>query len=103
MIESAGEATWVWSHKARIALFLSAMRHFAAALSKSGVRIHYQSMEDNSATTLGDALKKAIEHYKPASVHCVEPGEWRVWGDITEACTAMDVPLLAIGTLNPKA
>ncbi len=29
MIEAPGEATAVWSHKARIALFLSAMRHLA--------------------------------------------------------------------------
>ena len=74
MIESAGEATWVWSHKARIALFLSAMRHFAAALRKSGARVHYQSMEDNPASALGDALKEAIKQFKPASVQCVEPG-----------------------------
>ena len=32
MIEAAGEATHVWTHKARIALFLSAMRHYAAEL-----------------------------------------------------------------------
>ena len=32
MIEAASEATRVWSHKARIVLFLSALRHFCAAL-----------------------------------------------------------------------
>ena len=32
MIESADEAKYVWSHKAKIALFLSAMRHFAKQL-----------------------------------------------------------------------
>ncbi len=93
MIESAGEAAWVWSHKARIALFLSAMRHFAAALTKAGARVHYQSIEGNKANTLGDALKEAIQQYKPAAVHCTEPGEWRVWGDITAACTEMATPL----------
>ena len=29
MIEAPGEAKVVWSHKARITLFLAAMRHFA--------------------------------------------------------------------------
>ena len=32
MVEAAAEATQVWSHKARIVLFLSAMRHFMLAL-----------------------------------------------------------------------
>ena len=32
MAEVAGEATHVWSHRARIALFLAAMRHFRDAL-----------------------------------------------------------------------
>jgi len=32
MIESIPEAQYVWSHKAKIALFLSAMRHFAKSL-----------------------------------------------------------------------
>jgi deoxyribodipyrimidine photolyase-related protein len=32
MIEAPGEASHVCSHRARVALFLSAMRHFAAEL-----------------------------------------------------------------------
>ena len=39
MIEAPGEATHVRSHKARIALFLSAMRHFAEALRADGVQL----------------------------------------------------------------
>ena len=34
MIESIPEAQYVWSHKAKIALFLSAMRHFAVRLKE---------------------------------------------------------------------
>ncbi|OZA36159.1 MAG: hypothetical protein B7X83_06460, partial [Polynucleobacter sp. 17-46-58] len=37
MIESAVEAQYVWSHKAKIALFLSAMRHFASELEALGI------------------------------------------------------------------
>ncbi len=33
MIESKNESTYVWSHKAKIAIFLSAMRHFAQMLN----------------------------------------------------------------------
>ncbi|NCW78974.1 MAG: cryptochrome/photolyase family protein, partial [Oxalobacteraceae bacterium] len=36
MIEASGEATAVWSHKARIAIFLSAMRHFANGVAARG-------------------------------------------------------------------
>ena len=36
LIEAVGEAKYVWSHKARIALFLSAMRHFANQVAARG-------------------------------------------------------------------
>ena len=32
MVEASGEATHVWSHRARIAMFVAAMRHFAEKL-----------------------------------------------------------------------
>ena len=36
MIEAPGEGAQVWSHKARIALFLSAMRHFCNDVYRQG-------------------------------------------------------------------
>ena len=36
MVEAAGEATQVWSHRARIAMFVAAMRHFAEELRAAG-------------------------------------------------------------------
>ena len=41
MIESSAEANYVWSHKARIAIFLSAMRHYAQKLSQNGYIVKY--------------------------------------------------------------
>lgn len=45
MIEAPGEATAVWSHKARIVLFLSAMRHFADTIAARGWPIDYVPLE----------------------------------------------------------
>ncbi|MCC7034415.1 MAG: cryptochrome/photolyase family protein [Acidobacteria bacterium] len=45
MAEVDEEATHVWSHKARIALFLSAMRHFRDALRKRGLRVEYRALD----------------------------------------------------------
>ncbi|MFM9113915.1 MAG: cryptochrome/photolyase family protein, partial [Polynucleobacter victoriensis] len=41
MIESVCEANYVWSHQAKIALFLSAMRHFAKDLKSKKYPLTY--------------------------------------------------------------
>jgi hypothetical protein len=46
MAEVAEEATHVWSHKARIAIFLSAMRHFRDWLRQQGYTVHYHALDD---------------------------------------------------------
>ena len=62
MIEAPGEATHVRSHKARIALFLSAMRHFAEALRADGVPLDYVAIDDDPARTdLAARLDRLID------------------------------------------
>jgi deoxyribodipyrimidine photolyase-related protein len=46
MAEVDAEATQVWSHKQRIALFLSAMRHFRSALRAEGIDVEYTELQD---------------------------------------------------------
>ena len=55
MIESIPEAQVVWSHKAKIALFLSAMRHFAGELKANGHSVHYVQ---ESKLSIVDSLKE---------------------------------------------
>ena len=79
MAEVAAEATHIPSHKVRIALFLSAMRHFAAELRAKGFQIEYRKLDaqDNHGT-LGGELTAAIKKFLPERIVAVEPGEFRV-------------------------
>lgn len=88
MAEVAGEATHVWSHKARIALFLAAMRHFRDRLRRRGVTVHYTELADS---TLGRELDRSIRHLKPAQIIVVEPGEWRVREELRRAAPGLEI------------
>jgi len=50
MAEVAEESTQVWSAKQRIAVFLSAMRHFAQELQAQGVPLRYTRLDDSDNT-----------------------------------------------------
>ena len=75
MIESSAEAEYVWSHKARIALFLSAMRHFAECLNKKGFPLSYYK---ENKQTIVDVLAQHIKKHSITHLICVEPGEVRL-------------------------
>lgn len=75
MVESANEAQHVWSHKARIVLFLSAMRHFAEYLIGQGFPLTYIQ---HSLKSIVEELKSKIIKEKFTHLICVEPGEWRL-------------------------
>jgi len=90
MIESLLEAQHVWSHKAKIALFISAMRHFANRLRELNYPLTYIQ---SSPLSIAEALKDAIRHEKTTQLICVEPGEWRLKREIEELAKELSVGL----------
>lgn len=47
MAEVAEESTHVWTHKARIVIFLSAMRHFRDSLLRRKIGVLYRKKSDD--------------------------------------------------------
>jgi deoxyribodipyrimidine photolyase-related protein len=90
MIESIHEAQYVWTHKAKIALFLSAMRHFADQLRE----LHYPlTYIQNSSSSIVEALKEKIVKGNFTHLICVEPGEWRLKQQIEELASDISIKL----------
>ncbi len=83
MAEVTGEGTSVPHHPQKIALILTAMRKFAAALQADGWRVAYTRLEDpeNSQTISGELLRRAAET-GAGGVLATRPGEWRVIADL---------------------
>ena len=90
MAEVGDESTHVWSHKARIAVFLTAMRHFRDELRKKGWRVEYREIDAASASLAGE-LRRSIASLEPARVRVVEPGEYRVQQALRQVCPDLDV------------
>ena len=93
MCEAPSEATYVWSHKTRIAIFLSAMRHFRDVLTARGWTVDYHATGTHPHATLADALAESIAARKPKGVVVVEPGEWRLARDLERVCAEAQRPL----------
>ena len=90
MIESMHEAQYVWTHKAKIALFLSAMRHFANQLRE----LHYPlTYIQNSSLSIVEALKEKIVKGNFTHLICVEPGEWRLKQQIEDLAKDVSIRL----------
>lgn len=93
MIEAPGEASHVWSHKARIAIFLAAMRHFRDELRARGFTVHYVGLDDSDSASMAERLQAQLEAHRPAQLRLLEPGEWRLERDIRAVAQATDTPL----------
>lgn len=94
MAEVAEESTHVWSGKARIALFLSAMRHFRDALRGRGWRVFYRELDDpENRGSLAAELAVAVAQMQPARLVVVEAGECRVAELLTRAAAEAAVAL----------
>ncbi|RFC45753.1 MAG: deoxyribodipyrimidine photolyase-related protein [Verrucomicrobia bacterium] len=75
MAEVEEESTKVWCSKPRIALFLSAMRHFRDELRQRGWTVLYQELQPGS---LVGQLRMDASRHRPKKVIAVEAGEWTV-------------------------
>lgn len=73
------ETTYVRHHPQKIALFLSAMRHFAEELGAKGGRILYARLDDpaNTQSIPGELIRRASET-GAKEVIATGPGEWRL-------------------------
>ena len=94
MAEVADETTYVRHHKKKIAFILSAMRHFAAELEKSGWTVAYIKLDDkgNTGSFTGE-VARAAKRLKPARVVVTEPSEWRVADMMRGWSAALGVPV----------
>lgn len=94
MAEVAEEATHVWSHKARIAIFLSAMRHYRDWLRSKGYTVHYFALDaPENGGSFASELARAVRQYQPQKLIVVEPGEWRVLQSLKQTAQQLSVPL----------
>jgi deoxyribodipyrimidine photolyase-related protein len=86
MAEVMAEGTYVPHHPQKIALFLSAMRKFAAGLAATGWRVAYTRLDDpaNRQSIPGELIRRATEHGAD-EVIATRPGEWRLIGAL-DAC-----------------
>ncbi len=94
MAEVAQESTHVWSAKQRIAVFLSAMRHFAEELRERGLALVYTCLDDpGNLGTLPAELAQAIAQLQPAALVLTAPGDWRVLQGLRAVAKQHDLAL----------
>ena len=97
MAEAQGESTHVWSSKQRIALFLSAMRHFAQVLRAAGRPLYYHQLDDTghvaALESLGAKLRADLMMLAPERVVMTAPGDWHVFKQLKAVVEAAGLAL----------
>lgn len=79
LCEVKAEGQYVPHHPQKIALILSAMRHFADTLRDKGYQVHYSALDDddNRQDLLSEAERLA-DAYDCDEIRVTHPGEWRL-------------------------
>jgi deoxyribodipyrimidine photolyase-related protein len=94
MAEVSEESTHVWTHKARIVMFLAGMRHFRDALIQRKISVNYRQLDDRgNQGTLAAELEVAVKKLKPQRLVLVQPGEWRVRQSLLDAARKLKVEI----------
>jgi len=93
MAELPEESEHVWSHKARIALFFSAMRHFAKGLEDRQMPVRYLRIGAHAYSGFADALSAEIAAERPDRIVVVQPGDYRVLAQLHGVASGAGLPL----------
>lgn len=94
MVEASEESTHVWSHKARSALFLAAMRHRAAAFRNAGLPLDYLRLGEHEHAGLADAVGARLAEGGFCALVMLEAGDYRVQESLCALCASTQTPLL---------
>lgn len=93
MAEVPEESSHVWSHKARIAVFLSAMRHFAQSWEQRSTFSYYR-LGAHNASSLSEAIRQFHQQHPEIQSICVlEPGDARVHESLVVCAESLDCGL----------
>lgn len=94
MAEVAEESTHIPSSKQRTALFLSAMRHFAAEQRALGRTVLYTLLDAAANTgTLAGELTRTLTQIQPQKLVLTAPGDWRVLKALQAVAREHELPL----------
>ncbi|NCX50787.1 MAG: cryptochrome/photolyase family protein, partial [Burkholderiaceae bacterium] len=94
MAEVDEESTHIWSSKQRIALFISAMRHFAQSLRQEKIALHYSELDDpNNTQSIEGELARTIALCNPSRLMMTAPGDWRVLEKIKQLALQTGIEL----------
>jgi len=94
MVEAREETTYVPHHKKKIALVLSAMRHFAQSLRQAGWTVTYIELDDpDNSGSLTEEAGKCLTAGSFSKLILTEPGEWRLREAFLQAAEHWAVPL----------
>ena len=79
MMEVAEEASSITQHKIRLALFVSAVRHFGQDQVDKGVRVHYAAFEgSNNQGSFAEEIARWGHKSRPEKLIRSKPGDFRV-------------------------
>jgi len=94
LMEVMGECDYVPHHPQKIALILSAMRHFRDALRARGITVRHVELDEPGNTgSLAGEVARAVAALRPAAVVATEAGEWRVLQDMLGWEAALGLPV----------
>ena len=97
MAEVEEEATHVWCHKQRLAMFFSSMRHFRDSLREKNLTVHYHQLSPLRSRDRGrdfaSVLRKDVRKLRPSKLVVVLPGDYRVKRQLQQQASKLNLEL----------